>query len=235
MLGHMLLDGLAWLAAITAGSHVRRVWLAGVNLPLPDRSYPVYMIVVWVGAIAGAGGLGSANLALAGQETAGRSILGALAGGVLTAELYKLAFRVRGSTGVVFVVPLALGIAIGRIGCFLGGLEDYTYGTPTSAPWGVDFGDGVLRHPVQLYESAAMLLFLAAFTPALRRRQEAAIRQGFYLFAGWYAVQRFAWEFLKPYPDVLGPLNLCQLVCLCLGPYALSMILVTRTAVHARA
>ena len=61
------------------------------------------------------------------------------------------------STGAYFAPSLAIGIAIGRIGCFLSGLEDYTYGTPTTLPWGYDFGDGVLRHPVQLYEAAAYL------------------------------------------------------------------------------
>lgn len=235
VLGHMAFEGIAWLAAVVAGWRVRRVWLDGVVLPLPARSYPVYMAIVWVGAIAGAIVLGTINLALAGIESGGRSILGALLGGVVTAEAYKRLRGVRGSTGVVFVVPLALGIAIGRIGCFAGGLEDFTYGTPTTLPWGVDFGDGVARHPVQLYESAAMLGFLALFAPQLRRRQEVVLRCGFYLFTGWYAAQRFVWEFLKPYPDVLGQLNLCQLGCLALFVYSLTMILVTRVPAHARA
>jgi len=39
-------------------------------------------------------------------------------------------------------VPLAVGIAVGRIGCFLTGLDDHTYGLPTTLPWAVDFGDG---------------------------------------------------------------------------------------------
>jgi len=38
---------------------------------------------------------------------------------------------------------LAIGVAIGRIGCYLAGLDDFTYGTPTALPWGHDFGDGV--------------------------------------------------------------------------------------------
>ena len=46
------------------------------------------------------------------------------------------------------------------------------------------------------------------------------MRAGFYLFVGIYAVQRFAWEFLKPYGTVLGPLNLFHLLSLALAAYA---------------
>lgn len=240
LLGHMAFDGLAWLTAIIAGWWIRRRWLAATPLPMPDRAYPVYMLVVWTGAIASAVGLGSANLALtepgeAGFGLSGRSILGALAGGIATAELYKALRGIRGSTGIVFVVPLALGIAIGRIGCFLGGLPDYTYGTPTVLPWGIDFGDGMTRHPVQLYESLAMVAFLAWFVPRLRRGEAAAIRGGFYLFAGWYAAQRFLWEFLKPYPPILGPLNLFHLACLGVAAYAAAMLVFTQKPVRAPA
>lgn len=237
---HMLLDGTAWLAAIAAGWRMRRTWLATAPLPMPGRAYPVYLIVVWLGAVVGAVGLGSANLSLAapadaGFGLAGRSILGAIAGGILTAELYKKLLGIHGSTGVVFVVPLALGIAIGRVGCFLAGLAELTYGTPTDLPWGVDFGDGVSRHPVQLYESLAMIGFLALLLPRLRRGEPVALRSGFYLFVGWYAVQRFAWEFLKPYPPVLGPLNLFQLTCLAMAVYAAAMLVRAREPRHAPA
>jgi hypothetical protein len=36
------------------------------------------------------------------------------------------------------------------VGCFLTGLSDRTYGTPTPLPWGIDFGDGIPRHPPAL-------------------------------------------------------------------------------------
>ncbi len=42
---------------------------------------------------------------------------------------------IRSRTGDLFAVPLCVGIAIGRIGCFLAGLADDTYGKPTSLPW----------------------------------------------------------------------------------------------------
>jgi phosphatidylglycerol:prolipoprotein diacylglycerol transferase len=95
----------------------------------------------------------------------GKTIVGALIGGLLTVELLKRYIGLRASTGDLYAIPLALGIAIGRIGCFLTGLSDNTYGTPTSLPWAIDFGDTIPRHPTQIYEIA----FLLALIPILYR------------------------------------------------------------------
>jgi prolipoprotein diacylglyceryltransferase len=84
-----------------------------------------------------------------------------LIGGWVAVELMKKYVGINESTGDLFAVPLAVGIAMGRIGCFLTGLSDKTYGTPTTLPWGVDFGDGVPRHPTQLYEVLFLLGLLA--------------------------------------------------------------------------
>jgi len=113
---------------------------------------------------------------------------------------------------------------VGRWGCFLAGLPDHTYGTTTDMPWGHDFGDGVARHPVQLYESFAMLIFFVVFSLGVIQRRPRYLRDGFYLFALYYAGQRFIWEFLKPYPVVVGPFNLFHLLCLALAAYALVML-----------
>jgi prolipoprotein diacylglyceryltransferase len=164
--------------------------------------------------------VGSANLWLTGVDGLARSIEGALAGGILGIEVLKASAGLRGSTGLRFVAPLATAIAVGRIGCFLAGLDDMTYGTPTSLPWGVDFGDGVPRHPVQLYESAAMAIFLVWFLRVARHLDAFVLRAGFYLFIGVYAAQRFLWEFLKPYGTVLGPFNLFHLLSAALVLYA---------------
>jgi phosphatidylglycerol:prolipoprotein diacylglycerol transferase len=78
-------------------------------------------------------------------------------------EIVKRSIGLRTSTGDLYAIPLAIGIAIGRIGCFLTGLSDNTYGNPTSLPWAINFGDGIPRHPTQLYE----IVFLLALTPVL--------------------------------------------------------------------
>jgi phosphatidylglycerol:prolipoprotein diacylglycerol transferase len=180
----------------------------------------LYVAAGSLGATLGAYLAGSANLWLTGIGGVGRSIEGALAGGIIAIEILKARSGIRGSTGLRFVAPLAAAIAIGRIGCFLAGLDDMTYGTATTLPWGVDFGDGVTRHPVQLYESVTMAVFLIIFIGLAQRGNESVLHTGFYLFVGVYAGQRFLWEFLKPYGTLVGPLNLFHLISLALLAYA---------------
>jgi phosphatidylglycerol---prolipoprotein diacylglyceryl transferase len=99
----------------------------------------------------------------------GKTIVGALIGGLVTVELVKRYIKLRTSTGDLYAIPLALGVAVGRIGCFLTGLSDNTYGTPTNLPWGVNFGDGIPRHPTQLYEIAFILALIPFLYLVLKR------------------------------------------------------------------
>jgi len=154
----------------------------------------------------------------------GRSIVGALAGGIVAIELCKRARGIRHSTGLVFVPALATSVAIGRWGCYFSGMEDHTYGTATSLPWGHDFGDGVLRHPVQLYESFTMLAFLIAALGLIAARNRFFMNNGFYVLVMFYAGQRFIWEFLKPYGAAIEPFTLFQLICAGLFCYSLVMM-----------
>jgi prolipoprotein diacylglyceryltransferase len=133
---------------------------------------------------------------------AGKTIVGGLIGGLIAVEWVKRRIGVRQSTGDLFALPLALGIAVGRIGCFLAGLADHTYGTPTRLPWGVNFGDGVARHPTQLYEIAFLLLL----SVALWQRMREPHRNGdvFKLFMVGYMVWRLLVDFLKPEVRLAG-------------------------------
>ena len=191
-----------------------------------------YGAALVAGAVIGGYGLGTLNLVLTGVPGVGRSILGALAGAIAGVELYKTRAGIRGSTGIIFVAGFSASLAVGRIGCFLSGLADQTHGVPTTLPWGHDFGDGIARHPVQLYEAGAMALFLAVALAALARRSPFFLRYGFYLCAGFYAAQRFLWEFLKPYGTVLGPMNLFHFTALAVLAYATIMIARGREAVR---
>ena len=121
-----------------------------------------YYTTLLTGAFLGAFVLGTLNTyysLTASTFILGKSILGAIVGATLFAEIFKKITKIEGSTGAYFVPSLVVGIAIGRVGCFLSGLEDYTYGIETTFWTGYDFGDGLLRHPVQLYESLTMVLF----------------------------------------------------------------------------
>ena len=143
-------------------------------------------------------------------QPGGKTIVGGLLGGWLAVELAKLVLGIRSRTGDLFAVPLCLGIAIGRIGCFVAGLADDTYGTATTLPWGVDFGDGVRRHPTQLYEMV-FLLVLAAVLWWMGKRPH---RNGalFRVFMGAYLAWRLVVDFIKPQPLVHG-LNVIQWAC----------------------
>ncbi len=143
----------------------------------------------------------------------GKTIVGALLGGLIGVELIKRAVGAHGSSGDAFALPLIVGIAIGRIGCFLAGLGDHTYGTPTDLPWAVDFGDGVPRHPTQLYEIA----YLVVLAAAIQFRRAAFDRPGdaFRTFMVAYLAFRLAIDFIKPMPVAyLGFLSGIQLLCI---------------------
>jgi phosphatidylglycerol---prolipoprotein diacylglyceryl transferase len=140
----------------------------------------------------------------------GKTIVGGLLGGWLTVEITKAIVGIRGRTGDLFAVPLCIGIAIGRVGCFLAGLPDDTYGTATALPWGVDFGDGIRRHPTQLYE----IVFLLGLAWLLWRWSRRPHRPGilFRAFLAAYLAWRLCIDFLKPQPHIAG-MNVIQWAC----------------------
>jgi hypothetical protein len=218
---HYAFDALAWIGAALAARWQLRKW-PDEALRLSRIVEPGYFVALGVGALAGAWLLGSANSLRSAVFAPSHSIAGALAGGIVAVELWKRAHGVRASTGGAFVLPICVGIVIGRLGCFFAGIPDYTYGIPTSLPWAVDLGDGTGRHPVQLYESLAMAAFLTIYLRARLRGAAWARDHAFHALIIFYAGQRFLWEFLKPYPAVLGPLNVFH--CLMLGLIAYGLL-----------
>ena len=146
----------------------------------------------------------------------GKTIVGALLGGLIAVEAIKHYIGIKQSTGDLYAVALALGIAIGRIGCFLTGLSDNTYGTPTSLPWGVDFGDGIRRHPTQLYEIAFLVALIPALLSIMRRMGVSHRFQSgdvFKFFMVSYLAFRLLCDFIKPYPPVVLGLGTIQWAC----------------------
>lgn len=140
----------------------------------------------------------------------GKAIVGGLLGGWLGVEITKKLSGIQTRTGDVFVIPLCLGIAVGRVGCLLAGLADDTYGKPTSLYWGVDFGDRVARHPTQAYE----IVFLVILGLVLHRKAKLPHRNGvlFRWFIAAYLTWRLQIDFLKPEPSICG-LNVTQWAC----------------------
>ena len=129
---------------------------------------------------------------------------------------------------------MAIGYAVGRLGCFLVGDD---YGSPTDAPWAVAFPQGAppstagnLRafgvdipattpdnavlavHPTQLYETGMTLIILAIL---IRLRPRLAATPG-HLFMAWLAlagVERFIVEIFRAKDDrFLGMFSVAQLI-----------------------
>ena len=223
MILHTIFDLLAALGSMAMTVFCYR-WRLGDAAGRIESAGMAYGLALVFGAVAGGFGAGTLNLWLSGVPGFGRSIVGALAGAIVAIETFKRARSISGSTGLIFVPAFATSVAVGRWGCFLSGIEDLTYGTPTSLPWSHDFGDGILRHPVQLYESFAMAAFLFVALVLIGRCNRFFMSNGFYLMVLFYAGQRFIWEFLKPYGAVAGPLNLFHFICLSLVVYSLAMM-----------
>lgn len=127
----------------------------------------------------------------------GKTILAGLVGGYFGVEAAKWSLDIRVKTGDSFAVPVAAAVAVGRLACFVGGC---CFGAETHLPWGVDFGDGCLRHPTQLYEfafhaSAALIL-------AWMARRQLCRGQLIKLYIIAYLVFRFLTEWIRPEPQV---------------------------------
>lgn len=212
---HQLFDLLA--AALAAGV----LKLTARRFPPPPPAPREYLLWLIVPAAVLAFAFGTLNLFLSGQPGIARSVFGAFVGGILGVEAWKRRDGVVGSTGGRLVLPLCAGLSVGRVGCHLAGLADFTHGTESRVPWAVDLGDGVPRHPVALYEAGLLLAFGVLFVLWLRRDPGGAASRGFYVFTGFYAVTRFALEALKPYGRVLG-LTIFQLAAVVLLVYAIS-------------
>lgn len=141
----------------------------------------------------------------------GKTIVGGLLGGWAGVEIAKARLGVHVATGDAFVLPLAIGMAIGRIGCFWAGLTDRTFGTPTQLPWGVDFGDGP-RHPTQLYEMAFLLLLGALLEWRSRRPHPNGAL--FLLYMLGYLGFRLAVDAIKPRTFDVAGLGMIQWACI---------------------
>jgi prolipoprotein diacylglyceryltransferase len=141
-----------------------------------------------------------------------KTIMGGLFGGLLGVELAKKIIGEKQSSGDLFVFPIIVGVFIGRVGCFLSGIKEFTYGKVTTTVFGMDLGDGLLRHPTSLYE----LIFLVLLFFSLRRiENNSTLKNGdlFKLFMLLYFGFRFCIEFLKPNLFYMLGLSTIQLLC----------------------
>lgn len=101
------------------------------------------------------------NVDLLFSQHSGAMFMGGLVGAMTLSAVYikliKLNFW---EIADLLVLPTALGIAIGRIGCVL--INDHQ-GAITNLPWGILWPDGIIRHPVGIYESLVGLALFVIF------------------------------------------------------------------------
>ena len=156
----------------------------------------------------------------------GLSWFGGLIGGVGTGLWMLRRRRVPVVGGVAAATPaLAVGHAIGRIGCFMVGDD---YGRPSNLPWAVAFPKGlpptsVPVHPTQLYETIALAGVAWALIRWRRKGVADAVVLGRYLVLAGSI--RFAIEFIRVNLRVVGPLTLAHLFAQSLVGAGVTLIL----------
>ncbi|MBV8327078.1 prolipoprotein diacylglyceryl transferase family protein [Chryseobacterium sp.] len=156
------------------------------------------------------------------------TIVGGLAFGLIGVELAKKIVRHKDSTGDLIVFPLMFAIIIGRVGCFLTGIYEETYGLPTDSVFGMHLGDQYLRHPVALYE----IVFLILLWAGLKYIQQGRKYPSGYIFKVFmlsYFTFRFFLDFIKPRVEITGSLGTIQMVCICVIIYYIYTIKNTKS------
>ena len=142
-----------------------------------------------------------------------KSIMGGLFGGLIGVETSKQIIKEKHSSGDLFTFPIITGIIIGRIGCFLSGIKEFTYGNKTSFITGMDLGDGLSRHPTSLYEIIFLIfLFIFLKKSTFYTNKESGLL--FKIFMISYFGFRFLIEFLKPNIFYVLGLSSIQLLCI---------------------
>lgn len=161
----------------------------------------------------------------------GMSWFGGFAGGVL-AGLFLMHRRGLSPLAVLAAATpgLAIGHAIGRVGCFLVGDD---YGRPSDLPWAVAFPEGlpptvVPVHPTQLYE--ALLLLPIAYVLVRWRREGRLDRFVLGAYLAMAGTLRFAIEFLRINDRVLGPLTVAHLASLLVVASGMALLMSSRSS-----
>jgi phosphatidylglycerol:prolipoprotein diacylglycerol transferase len=200
-------DGVAWMVALgLVGARLLYVW---ENFKLFAGGQILRVFALTEGGISQWGGL-----------------FGAMAGAYLWARLAKFSYwKLIDASGAAAMV----GLAVGRIGDVINGEH---HGTPTSAPWGVEYVNpatlgepGVVVHPEVAYEMVLTLALLGALLP-FHQRLKARLPDGVLglIYLGLYAIGRFFLSFYRTDPSVFAGLRQAQLASLLMAAIAVAAI-----------
>src|SRR3989344_4724407 len=157
----------------------RLVYVLVYNFPFYLQK-PYEIIAIWHGGLSFHGGL-----------------IGAAIAGYYFCKKKKISFY---TLADIAVIPLALGLALGRLGNFTNG---ELYGRITNLPWGVKFQDAEgFRHPSQIYEALKNLIIF--FTLWIIKDKTLPKGFMFWLFVVMYSALRFMVEFFRQPDEQLG-------------------------------
>jgi phosphatidylglycerol---prolipoprotein diacylglyceryl transferase len=137
---------------------------------------------------------------------------GGAIGGAAAVLLWAHRRRFLGVGLLDLVAPaLALGYAIGRIGCQVSG--DGDYGRPSDLPWAMPYPDGtvptnVAVHPTPIYEMLAMGLVAWALWRARDSFRPGVLFAAYLVLSG---LERLLVEFIRRNADVFAGLTAAQL------------------------
>jgi phosphatidylglycerol---prolipoprotein diacylglyceryl transferase len=258
--------GMFMFFAFLAGGTLLRAEMERVDLP-PDKAWDMLFMAV-LGGVLGARiyyiFLNYPQLAVDPKglifSRGGMVWYGGFIGGVVMClwEVHRSKLP-RGRMADLVTAPLAVGYAVGRMGCFLVGDD---YGRPTAGWWGIKFPQGtpatrvdlleshfgitvdpaiveqfgqvVPVHPTQLYEIA---MSLAIFAVIWRfRAHKHAAGWLWWVWLGLAGVERFLVEFVRVKDDrFLGPLTIAQFISILLIGLAIWGVNRTRKAEPAAA
>lgn len=159
---------------------------------------------------------------------------GVFHGGLIAALIFAAFYMRRQAlpalrTTDAFAPGIAVGQAIGRLGCFAAGC---CWGKQCDLPWGVHFRSNFAApvpldkalHPVQLYESVADLAIFIFLYRQFGRSEKPGQILGLYLVL--YSIARFIIEFFREHEQsLLGPFSLTQWIALGLLLLGLGILL----------
>jgi phosphatidylglycerol---prolipoprotein diacylglyceryl transferase len=160
---------------------------------------------------------------------------GGVVGGAIAVVLWA---RWRGWLGLalldVCAVPLAVGYAIGRVGCQLSG--DGDYGTASDLPWAMAYPDGTEPtteevHPTPVYETLALGV-VALVLWRLRDRFAPGVIFALYLVLS--GAERLLIELIRRNDSVVAGLTLAQLVSLAMVAAGAAFLLARRRELRVR-
>tara|TARA_Y100000031_G_C8174723_1_gene363514 strand:- start:228 stop:995 length:768 start_codon:yes stop_codon:yes gene_type:complete len=169
----------------------RLFYVFAYNLPFYMQN-PGQIIAVWNGGLSFHGGL-----------------IGATIAAFYFCKKKKVSFY---TIADIAVIPLALGLALGRLGNFTNG---ELFGRVTNVPWSVKFPDAEgARHPSQIYASFKNLIIFFTLWVVKDKKLPAGFM--FWLFVIMYSVLRFTVEFFRqPDPQlgfIIGFLSMGQIL-----------------------